>query len=54
MLTNVLWTDLGRKFRKILFRNDVNLCDVNKVYLDLLFSIFVDSLEICLKLEFFY
>lgn len=51
MLTNVLWTDLGRKFRKILPRNDANLCDANKVQSDSLPSTSVDSLETCQKLE---
>ncbi|XP_043749121.1 sentrin-specific protease 7 isoform X3 [Cervus elaphus] len=51
MLTNVLWTDLGRKFRKTLPRNDANLCDANKVQSDSLPSTSVDSLETCHKLE---
>ncbi|XP_036098554.1 sentrin-specific protease 7 isoform X2 [Molossus molossus] len=51
MLTNVLWTDLGRKFRKIPPRNDANLCDANKVQSDSLPSTSVDSLETCQKLE---
>nr|XP_055115026.1 sentrin-specific protease 7 isoform X4 [Symphalangus syndactylus] len=51
MLTNVLWTDLGRKFRKTLPRNDANLCDANKVQSDSLPSTSVDSLETCQKLE---
>nr|XP_044627625.1 sentrin-specific protease 7 isoform X3 [Equus asinus] len=51
MLTNVLWTDLGRKFRKTLPRNDANLCDANKVHSDSLPSTSVDSLETCPKLE---
>uniref|UniRef100_A0A8C9K3S6 Sentrin-specific protease 7 n=1 Tax=Panthera tigris altaica TaxID=74533 RepID=A0A8C9K3S6_PANTA len=51
VLTNVLWTDLGRKFRKILPRNDANLCDANKVQSDSLPSTSVDSLETCQKLE---
>ncbi|XP_036301330.1 sentrin-specific protease 7 isoform X8 [Pipistrellus kuhlii] len=51
MLTNVLWTELGRKFRKILPRNDANLCDANKVQSDSLPSTSVDSLETCQKLE---
>uniref|UniRef100_A0A2K6FNK4 SUMO specific peptidase 7 n=1 Tax=Propithecus coquereli TaxID=379532 RepID=A0A2K6FNK4_PROCO len=51
MLTNVLWTDLGRKFRKTLPRNDANLCDTNKVQSDSLPSTSVDSLETCQKLE---
>ncbi|XP_012356520.2 sentrin-specific protease 7 isoform X10 [Nomascus leucogenys] len=50
-LTNVLWTDLGRKFRKTLPRNDANLCDANKVQSDSLPSTSVDSLETCQKLE---
>ncbi|XP_022364948.1 sentrin-specific protease 7 isoform X1 [Enhydra lutris kenyoni] len=51
VLTNVLWTDLGRKFRKTLPRNDANLCDANKVQSDSLPSTSVDSLETCQKLE---
>ncbi|XP_059866557.1 sentrin-specific protease 7 isoform X7 [Delphinus delphis] len=51
MLTNVLWTDLGRKFRKTLPKNDANLCDANKVQSDSLPSTSVDSLETCQKLE---
>ncbi|KAM9636156.1 sentrin-specific protease 7 isoform 3-T3 [Trichechus inunguis] len=51
MLTNVLWTDLGRKFRKTLPRNDANLCDANKVHSDSLPSTSVDNLEACQKLE---
>ncbi|XP_054556627.1 sentrin-specific protease 7 [Talpa occidentalis] len=51
MLTNVLWTDLGRKFRKTLPRNDANLCDGNKVHSDSLPSTSVDSLETFQKLE---
>ncbi|XP_076974650.1 sentrin-specific protease 7 isoform X4 [Tamandua tetradactyla] len=51
MLTNVLWTDLGRKFRKILPRNDANLCDASKVQSDSLPSTSVDSLETCQNLE---
>ncbi|XP_077631020.1 sentrin-specific protease 7 isoform X2 [Crocuta crocuta] len=51
VLTNVLWTDLGRKFRKTLPRNDDNLCDANKVQSDSLPSTSVDSLETCQKLE---
>ncbi|XP_060054423.1 sentrin-specific protease 7 isoform X2 [Erinaceus europaeus] len=51
MLTNVLWTDLGRKFRKTLPRNDANLCDANKVHSDSLPSTTVDSLETFHKLE---
>ncbi|XP_023067990.1 sentrin-specific protease 7 isoform X3 [Piliocolobus tephrosceles] len=51
MLTNVLRTDLGRKFRKTLPRNDANLCDANKVQSDSLPSTSVDSLETCQKLE---
>ncbi|XP_057552774.1 sentrin-specific protease 7 isoform X3 [Hippopotamus amphibius kiboko] len=51
MLTNVLWTDLGRKFRKTLPRNDANLCDANKVQSDSLPSTSVESLETCQKLE---
>ncbi|KAM5281753.1 sentrin-specific protease 7 [Ctenodactylus gundi] len=51
MLTNVLWTDLGRKFRKTLPRNDVNLCDAIKVQSDTLPSTSVDSIETCQKLE---
>nr|XP_058920647.1 sentrin-specific protease 7 isoform X5 [Kogia breviceps] len=51
MLTNVLWTDLGRKFRKTLPKNDDNLCDANKVQSDSLPSTSVDSLETCQKLE---
>uniref|UniRef100_A0A8C6AV76 SUMO specific peptidase 7 n=1 Tax=Monodon monoceros TaxID=40151 RepID=A0A8C6AV76_MONMO len=51
MLTNVLWTDLGRKFRKTLPKNDANLCDASKVQSDSLPSTSVDSLETCQKLE---
>ncbi|XP_004636647.2 sentrin-specific protease 7 isoform X2 [Octodon degus] len=51
MLTNVLWTDLGRKFRNTLPRNDANLCDANKVQSDSLPSTSVDSIETCQKLE---
>ncbi|KAF5923917.1 hypothetical protein HPG69_010346 [Diceros bicornis minor] len=51
MLTNVLWTDLGRKFRKTLPRNDANLCDAKRVQSDSLPSTSVDSLETCQKLE---
>uniref|UniRef100_A0A8C0TTJ4 Sentrin-specific protease 7 n=1 Tax=Canis lupus familiaris TaxID=9615 RepID=A0A8C0TTJ4_CANLF len=51
VLTNVLWTDLGRKFRKTLPRNDANLCDANKLQSDSLPSTSVDSLETCQKLE---
>uniref|UniRef100_A0A8D0S7H0 Sentrin-specific protease 7 n=1 Tax=Sus scrofa TaxID=9823 RepID=A0A8D0S7H0_PIG len=51
MLTNVLWTDLGRKFRKTLPRNDANLCDANKVQSESLPSTSVDSVETCQKLE---
>ncbi|XP_051675091.1 sentrin-specific protease 7 isoform X24 [Oryctolagus cuniculus] len=51
MLTNVLLTDLGRKFRKTLPRNDANLCDANKVQSDSLPSTSVDSIETCHKLE---
>ncbi|XP_036074401.1 sentrin-specific protease 7 isoform X4 [Rousettus aegyptiacus] len=51
MLTNVLWTDLGRNFRKTVPRNDANLCDANKVQSDSLPSTSVDSLETCQKLE---
>ncbi|XP_013370652.1 PREDICTED: sentrin-specific protease 7 isoform X1 [Chinchilla lanigera] len=51
MLTNVLWTDLGRKFRNTLPRNDPNLCDANKVQSDSLPSTSVDSIETCQKLE---
>uniref|UniRef100_A0A8C3WQB1 Sentrin-specific protease 7 n=1 Tax=Catagonus wagneri TaxID=51154 RepID=A0A8C3WQB1_9CETA len=51
MLTNVLWTDLGRKFRDSLPRNDANLCDANKVQSDSLPSTSVDSIETCQKLE---
>uniref|UniRef100_A0A8I3ZZK7 SUMO specific peptidase 7 n=1 Tax=Callithrix jacchus TaxID=9483 RepID=A0A8I3ZZK7_CALJA len=51
VLTNVLWTDLGRKFRKTLPRNDANLCDANKVQSDSLPSTSVDSLETCQILE---
>lgn len=51
MLTNVLWTDLGRKFRNSLPRNDPNLCDASKVQSDSLPSTSVDSVETCQKLE---
>ncbi|CAH6792415.1 sentrin-specific protease 7 [Phodopus roborovskii] len=51
MLTNVLWTDLGRKFRKTLPRNDANLCDTSKVQSDSLPSTSVDSIETCQKLD---
>ncbi|XP_051006015.1 sentrin-specific protease 7 [Acomys russatus] len=51
MLTNVLWTDLGRKFRKTLPRNDANLCDASKVQSDSLPSTSVDSIETCQKLD---
>lgn len=51
MLTNVLWTDLGRKFTKTLPRNDAKLCDENKVHSDSLPSTSVDSLETFQKLE---
>ncbi|XP_027625780.1 sentrin-specific protease 7 isoform X4 [Tupaia chinensis] len=51
MLTNVLWTDLGRKFRKTLPRKDANLCDADKVQSDSLPSTSVHSLETCQKLE---
>ncbi|KAM4888677.1 sentrin-specific protease 7 isoform 2-T2 [Thomomys bottae] len=51
MLTNVLWTDLGRKFRKTLPRNDANLWDAKKVQSDSLPSTSVDSIETCQKLE---
>uniref|UniRef100_A0A8D2DD01 Sentrin-specific protease 7 n=1 Tax=Sciurus vulgaris TaxID=55149 RepID=A0A8D2DD01_SCIVU len=51
MLTNVLWTDLGRKFTKTLPRNDANLYDANKVQSDSLPSSSVDSIETCQKLE---
>ncbi|EHB14875.1 Sentrin-specific protease 7, partial [Heterocephalus glaber] len=51
MLTNVLWTDLGRKFRNTLPRNHPNLCDANKVQSDSLPSTSVDSIETCQKLE---
>ncbi|XP_064129113.1 sentrin-specific protease 7 isoform X2 [Loxodonta africana] len=51
MLTNVLWTDLGRKFRKTLPRNDANLCDATKVHSDSLPSTSVDNLEACQTLE---
>ncbi|XP_046311236.1 sentrin-specific protease 7 isoform X2 [Marmota monax] len=51
MLTNVLWTDLGRKFTKTLPRNDANLYDANKVQSDSLPSTSVDSIETCHKLE---
>ncbi|XP_008072645.1 sentrin-specific protease 7 [Carlito syrichta] len=51
MLTNVLWTDLGRKFRKTLPRIDANLCDAYKVQSDSLPSTSVDSLETYQKLE---
>lgn len=52
MLTNVLWTDLGRKFRKTLPRNDANLCDASKVQVsDSLPSTSVDSIETCQKLD---
>ncbi|KAM9088497.1 sentrin-specific protease 7 isoform X8 [Balaenoptera ricei] len=51
VLTNVLWTDLGRKFRKTLPKNDANLYDANKVQSDSLPSTSVDSLETCQKLE---
>lgn len=51
MLTNVLLTDLGRKFRKTLPRNGANLCDVYEVQSDSLPSTSVDSIETCQKLE---
>uniref|UniRef100_A0A8C5LAG7 SUMO1/sentrin specific peptidase 7 n=1 Tax=Jaculus jaculus TaxID=51337 RepID=A0A8C5LAG7_JACJA len=51
MLTNVLWTDLGRKFKKTLPRNDANLCDTNKVQSDSLPSTSVDSIEACHNLD---
>ncbi|XP_057401759.1 sentrin-specific protease 7 isoform X5 [Balaenoptera acutorostrata] len=51
VLTNVLWTDLGRKFRKTLPKSDANLYDANKVQSDSLPSTSVDSLETCQKLE---
>ncbi|XP_054981283.1 sentrin-specific protease 7 isoform X2 [Sorex araneus] len=51
MLTNVLWTDLGRKFRKVLPRNDAKLRDANKALSDSLPSTSVDSLETFQKLE---
>jgi sentrin-specific protease 7 len=51
MLMNILWTDLGVKFRKTLPRNDANLCDANKVQSDSLPSTSVDSIETCQKLE---
>ncbi|XP_058517796.1 sentrin-specific protease 7 isoform X1 [Ochotona princeps] len=51
MLTNVLLTDLGRKFRKTLPRNGANLCDAYKVQSDSLPSTSVDSIETCQKLE---
>uniref|UniRef100_A0A8C6QWZ4 Sentrin-specific protease 7-like n=1 Tax=Nannospalax galili TaxID=1026970 RepID=A0A8C6QWZ4_NANGA len=51
MLTNVLWTDLGRKFRKSLPRNDANLCDASKVQSESLPSTSVDSIETCQKLD---
>ncbi|XP_041529182.1 sentrin-specific protease 7 isoform X1 [Microtus oregoni] len=51
MLTNVLWTDLGRKFRKTLPRNDANLCDTSKVQSESLPSTSVDSVETCQKLD---
>ncbi|XP_007943965.1 sentrin-specific protease 7 [Orycteropus afer afer] len=51
MLTNVLWTDLGQKFRKTLPRNDANLCDASKMHSDSLPSTSVDNLEACQLLE---
>ncbi|XP_048202480.1 sentrin-specific protease 7 [Perognathus longimembris pacificus] len=51
MLTNVLWTDIGRKFRKTLPRNDANLWDAKKVQSDSLPSTSVGSIETCQKLE---
>ncbi|XP_006890074.1 PREDICTED: sentrin-specific protease 7 isoform X3 [Elephantulus edwardii] len=51
MLTNVLWTDLGRKFTKTLPRNDANICDGSKVHSDSLPSTSVDNLETCQKLK---
>lgn len=51
MLTNVLWTDLGRKFRKTLPRNDGNICDTSKVQSESLPSTSVDSVETCQKLD---
>ncbi|XP_042532826.1 sentrin-specific protease 7 isoform X2 [Dipodomys spectabilis] len=51
MLTNVLWTDLGRKFRKTLPRKDANLWDAEKVQSDSLPSTSVDSIETCQKLK---
>ncbi|XP_028616055.1 sentrin-specific protease 7 isoform X2 [Grammomys surdaster] len=51
MLTNVLWTDLGREFRKTLPRNDANLCDTSKVQSDSLPSTSVDSIETCQRLD---
>ncbi|XP_055965206.1 sentrin-specific protease 7 isoform X2 [Sorex fumeus] len=52
MLTNVLWTDLGRKFRKALPRNDdAKLRDANQAHSDSLPSTSVDSLETFQKLE---
>ncbi|XP_031219944.1 sentrin-specific protease 7 isoform X2 [Mastomys coucha] len=51
MLTNVLWTDLGREFRKTLLRNDANLCDTSKVQSDSLPSTSVDSIETCQRLD---
>ncbi|EDM11052.1 SUMO1/sentrin specific protease 7 (predicted), isoform CRA_b [Rattus norvegicus] len=51
MLTNVLWTDLGREFRKTLPRNDAKLCDTSKVQSDSLPSTSVDSIETCQRLD---
>ncbi|XP_052013813.1 sentrin-specific protease 7 isoform X3 [Apodemus sylvaticus] len=51
MLTNVLWTDLGRELRKTLPRNDANLCDTSKVQSDSLPSTSVDSIETCQRLD---
>ncbi|XP_029326226.1 sentrin-specific protease 7 isoform X6 [Mus caroli] len=51
MLTNVLWTDLGREFRKTLPRKDANLCATSKVQSDSLPSTSVDSIETCQRLD---
>ncbi|NP_001003972.1 sentrin-specific protease 7 isoform X10 [Mus musculus] len=51
MLTNVLWTDLGREFRKTLPRKDANLCAPSKVQSDSLPSTSVDSIETCQRLD---
>ncbi|XP_045142130.1 sentrin-specific protease 7-like [Echinops telfairi] len=51
MLTNVLWTDLGRKFRKSLPRSDANSCDVHKEHSASLPSTAADHREPGHKLE---